>query len=803
MDFSLEDILREFGSGDTAPADTQPPEAPPPADGSQKDAARAGETDAEAPSAPEEKAAAPADVPADPPGTSGGAAKKPEPASKPAGTDGQDADEDFSSDFWQSIRRAPRLKEDGESAPESPAVPPAGSAPAGADDTDEDLKIFYENPDYIKKPKVKTDLGTTRRFVVTDPAECSDAPSGDTIRLDGAAVAAAAGAGAGGSTASDSGETAPGAESGANKPTEGAEPFSKNWEPHYDEPMGEYVPPEPIVFRPRSRLRELKKKLVAGPERRYYALAEEGLGKYQISIFLGLLVVILSAAAVVLHQMGLVQENRMRLLVFGELFTMLFAALLGSDRLMEGFLSIFKGRFTLDSLLTATFIVCVVDGVYCLQEVRVPFSAAFCLEMVFSLWAEFERRNTEMGQMDTMRKATRLNRVAKAPDCYEGRPGFYTTDGEVEDFMETYDLPSAPGKAMNLYALAAFVLSGVIGLVSGLRDGVAAGFQTWSVALLAAAPVTAFICQSRPMAVLERRLHKLGVVLCGWQGVKAACGSSVILLSDSDLFPSGSVKVNGVKFYSQRDPDQTVAYATALIEASGMGIANLFTQLRDSRYARHYTVENFRCYENGGIGGEVCGEPVLVGSLTFLQEMGVELPEGARVSQAVYAAVDGELCGVFAMAFGRLKGVSAALGTLCGYRRLTPVLVTENFLLSESFIRAKFNANTRRFAFPSLAERKELVKWTPDLEKSAACALTTQEGLAGVGFAITGARALRSAVNMGTWMHILWGLVSMAVVAVLTLAEGGAALLTPANLLLLELIWALPGLLITEWTRRL
>ena len=43
----------------------------------------------------------------------------------------------------------------------------------------------------------------------------------------------------------------------------------------------------------------------------------------------------------------------------------------------------------------------------------------------------------------------------------------------------------------------------------------------------------------------------------------------------------------------------------------------------------------------------------------------------------------------------------------------------------------------------------------------------------------------------------------VAIVLVLTLVEGGAALLTPANLLLLELIWALPGLLITEWTRRL
>ena len=63
------------------------------------------------------------------------------------------------------------------------------------------------------------------------------------------------------------------------------EPYSKEWEPEYEKPMGEYIPPEPIVFRPRSRLRELKKKLIAGPEKRYYELVELGLGKLQMAIF--------------------------------------------------------------------------------------------------------------------------------------------------------------------------------------------------------------------------------------------------------------------------------------------------------------------------------------------------------------------------------------------------------------------------------------------------------------------------------------------------------------------------------------
>ena len=47
---------------------------------------------------------------------------------------------------------------------------------------------------------------------------------------------------------------------------------------------------------------------------------------------------------------------------------------------------------------------------------------------------------------------------------------------------------------------------------------------------------------------------------------------------------------------------------------------------------------------------------------------------------------------------------------------------------------------------------------------------------------------------------LLGGLVGLAAVLILTLA-GRTDLMTPAYLLLLELIWAVPGLMVSEWTR--
>jgi len=583
---------------------------------------------------------------------------------------------------------------------------------------------------------------------------------------------------------------------------ENAEPFSTSWEPQYDSPMGEYVAPEPLQFRPRSRLHELKRKLIAGPERRYYALAEQGLGKLQAAIFLSLLVVVLAFAAIIMHSAGMVKPERMRLLVFGELFAMMLSALIASNRMLDGLAAIFKKRFTPDTMLALTFLVCMADGVFCLQEIRVPFCAAFCLMVTFSLWAEYQRRNTEMGQMDTLRKAVRLNRVAKAPDCYEGRPGFYTAQGEVEDFMDNYQATTTPERMMSWYCLFAFLASAAIAGAAGVMKGVSVGLQTWSAAMLAAIPVSAFICQTRPMAILERRLHKLGVVLCGWRGVKEMSGAAAVPLKDTDLFPHGSMKINGVKFYTRRDPDQVVAYATSVMECTGNALTPLFTRLLDSRNGIHYETSLYRSYDNGGVGGEVCEESVLLGSAQFLTEMGVEIPEGTRVNQAVYCAVDGELCAVFALTFGKLKGVSAGLSSLCGYRGLTPVMVSDNFLLTEGFLRSKFSVNTRRVAFPVGEQRQIVENWYPDEEAAVPCALTTQEGLAPTAFAITGARALRTACNWGTVLHMAAGIAGMAMVLVLTLVSG-SELLTPSNLLLFHLVWAVPGLLVGSWTRHI
>ena len=557
--------------------------------------------------------------------------------------------------------------------------------------------------------------------------------------------------------------------------------------------------PAPIVFTPRSRLKELKKQLVAGPERRYYELSEMGVGRLQAAILLNLLVVLICGGVTALFALELVPENRMKLVVFSQVLAMLISALLGCNLMLDSLGDLLKGRFTVNTLLTLTFAACLIDSVFCLQELRVPCCAAFSLEMTMALWARLQKHNTEMAQMDTMRKAVRLHGIVRVENYYEGKDGLLRKEGEVSDFMDTYSKMPSPEVVQSIYAVLSLLICIGISIFAGMLHGISMGVQILSTSLLVAVPASFFVSISRPMAILEARLHMVGTVLCGWEGVKDLCGKAVFPISDLDLFPQGSTKLNGVKFYGSRNPDEVVSYTASVIHIAGGGLVPVFDQLLGSRSGALYPVQGYRNYGDGGIGGEVDGLPVLVGTMAFLQDMGVEIPEGTMVSQAVYTAVDGELCAVYAISYAKMRSAAAGLVTLCGYRKLKPLKLSGDFMLTESFLRAKFNVKTNRIAFPDRDTCQKLQQHPIDPEEPV-LALTTREELVSAAYAITGARALRLSTKLGVIIHLIGGTLGLIIMLVLGYL-GSTELLTPANILLYQLIWAVPGLLTTEWTR--
>ena len=105
------------------------------------------------------------------------------------------------------------------------------------------------------------------------------------------------------------------------------------------------------------------------------------------------------------------------------------------------------------------------------------------------------------------------------------------------------------------------------------------------------------------------------------------------------------------------------------------------------------------------------------------------VPENARVSYGVYVAIEGELSGLFAVSYEKTRSAAAGLTTLSAYRGLQCALVSDDFMLTAGFMKAKFGVKTKRFLLPDYETRGQLrqKQAQPD---SPTLLMTTSLGLA-------------------------------------------------------------------------
>ena len=120
-------------------------------------------------------------------------------------------------------------------------------------------------------------------------------------------------------------------------------------------------------------------------------------------------------------------------------------------------------------------------------------------------------------------------------------------------------------------------------------------------------------------------------------------------------------------------------------------------------------------------------------------------------------------------------------------------------MLTHGFLRSKFGVKPKRFLLPEYETRARLREQKVE-EDTPSALMTTARGLASLAYGVTGARMLRTTCRLGMVLHIIGGVVGLGIMVRLVVL-GALDLLIPSNMFLYHLVWMIPGLLITEWTR--
>ncbi len=452
------------------------------------------------------------------------------------------------------------------------------------------------------------------------------------------------------------------------------------------------------------------------------------------------------------------------------------------DVLRSGFQQLRTARLGAEALIAILCADGVIEAIASIIMGELPFCTLVSLELLCALWARQRKMDALQNVTYVLEHSPELSGIKRLEKAWSGSSAAARDSANREQFEAMLETDSLQECAMRVYAPISLGLSvGLAGI--GAILGHVNFLRLWTALLLTAVPLSATLCYALPYSLLTKRLSRKKAVLCGWYGAKVLRGCEALFLRDAELFPRGCMKLSGVKTFDDYKSTQIVRYAAAILQAVRCDAASLL--MEEDRILPK--LQNLRCFDEDGYSAEINGNTVLLGTLDFMKKMGVHLVYGARVQQAWYLSINGELAGLIALHYEALPEVRQALLALSRGDAPTPVLTGSDVLVSPALLRDQFDLPLTHLVCPPLRERmacgKQMAK-ADDLQG----ALIAKPGLAVMSAVCMGARALVAAVRAMVVLSILSGTIGLLIVFLLGLS--GSQVVSCMQMLAFMSIWA-------------
>jgi hypothetical protein len=429
-----------------------------------------------------------------------------------------------------------------------------------------------------------------------------------------------------------------------------------------------------------------------------------------------------------------------------------------------------------------------VYGILTGESIHPPFTAASALLMWTCLYG--------------LRKAADSRREAFYLANLGGRPpyavavtaaGACKQSGRLEGFYHLTSREDPARRWQMLLVPLLLALATVLAAVVCLGDHRMEDFLwVWSALLTASVPLSLPLTGTLPLAWLNQRLNRSGSAVAGYHGAYLVSRAKRIVVTDDDIFPPGTVGLNGLKVYGE-EIGKVVSYAATLARDSGSQLSPLFEQLLTGEGGFHVDLQDLHFYEEGGVGGTVDGESVIMGSAYFMKKSHVDLPRDLKLKTGVFLAVDGRLIAVFAIKYQPSRNVEWALRAI-RRNRIQPVLAVRGGNITPGLLRSKFNLDVKP-VYPDVSTRLALSDLCAEpVERPGA--IIYREGLMPFAETVIGGQRLVSVVRWATVLTYVGALAGLLLSYYLT-HVGGFDSLSPLRMLAFLGLWLVPTVLLS------
>ena len=380
--------------------------------------------------------------------------------------------------------------------------------------------------------------------------------------------------------------------------------------------------------------------------------------------------------------------------------------------------------------------------------------------------------------------------------AYQTKAGFLT------HFLK-HSYASDPGERVSQFLAPAGFLGSLALCITAaaLTKDASVALTAFTASACLCVPFGGALSVNLPLARLNRLAARCGGMTVGWDAVERFSGTDAVMLDAQDLFPRGTIVLNGIQTFAGQRIDEAILDATALTEAVGGTLSDLFSQIVKTRGEVLPHVER-PAYEEGlGISGTVSDRVILVGTGELLRKHGVDAPSHDYEEKyrragkiPVYLASGGLLVAMFlvfyrsdrrrAAELRRLEANGIALLVRTRDPNVTPELISDCFGLS-------------RYSVAVLPERLGAVyaSLREHPPERASAVLATKGRAFAMLRLLTACVRQRGNVTVGVALQTAGAALGFAL-AVFFTACGGLRQLSATALLLFEAFWAAAAALI-------
>ena len=476
------------------------------------------------------------------------------------------------------------------------------------------------------------------------------------------------------------------------------------------------------------------------------------------------------------------------------LILLLTSMLAGLDVLVTGVLALFRRRPGLETMVAISAILSAADAIVCAIVGEMPYGLPFCgvsaLAVTFCLYSA---RFTCQSLRKTFRALQKVrDPISVYSDSNVSKEGItlMKSDRAPDGFIHRAE-ESSPGEAA--YAVLSPYMM-ILGLALSLLAAVVSGEYAASAHILAAifaafVPLTVIVSFSLPFRTAAQRLFPRGIALAGWSGASDIGRSAHMIITDDDIFPPNTVQIGDIRILEGAYPQKVISAAASVVIASGSCLAPVFAQLLEKHHGRLIPVEEFSCGKTGGLTAFVDGEEVMVGGADFVNLRGIRLPEKMVKKEMLFVVISGQLVGIVQLRYTPVKSVQNALLELLRSRQDASFAVRDSNI-TPVMLRQKFKVSADGFHFPSYAKRYAMSAAEPS-EETHVAGVMARRGLGSFVRLASVGRRLYGAVRTLVVLSLIAAALGVFAMFLL-LAMGSFDAATASNLLLYQLLWLIP-----------